>query len=381
MRVYLDNNATTPLHPELKKNITELFTDFFGNPSSIHWAGREAREKIEEARLNVAKFLNAKESEILFTGSGTESANLAIKGIAFSHKEKGNHIISTKVEHPCVLNTLKYLESVGFNVTYLPVDEKGQIDPEDVERAIKKETILISVMYANNETGTILPIREIGEVARKHGIYFHSDMVQAMGKCRIDLSQLNVDLASFSGHKSYAPKGVGLLYIREGVGPLEPLIHGGHQERGLRSGTENTIGIVALGIVASILVKEIEDDIKKMERLRSKIVSGLLEALDGVILNGDQKNRLPNTVNLSFEGVDSQSLVLLLDSYGIAVSSGAACSSGSGSFSHVLTAMGLSPDVIRGAIRISVGKFNTDEEIDYALSIIPSAVKKLKKGK
>lgn len=379
-RVYLDNNATTQLDPKLYEEIKAICTDYFGNPSSVNWAGKMAKRKIDEARERIAMLINAKESEIIFTGSGTEGANIAIKGIAYVNKDRGNHIITTSIEHPCVLNTLRYLESKGFEVTYLSVDKKGQIDPDDVKRAIKKKTILISVMYANNEVGNLLPIKEIGKIAKEFGVYFHSDMVQALGKCKIDLNELNVDLASFSGHKAYAPKGVGFLYIKEGVGPLEPLLHGGHQERGIRPGTENTLGIVAMGRCASILKDEIDEDIKRMEMLRSKLVSGILDQIDGVILNGDQEKRLPNTINVSFEGIDSRSLVSFLDRIGVAVSSGAACSSGTQSSSHVLLAMGLPPEIINGAIRISVGKFNTEEEIDYALSAIYSAVRELRKA-
>lgn len=379
-RVYLDNNATTPLHPRIYDEIKAFFVDLFGNPSSVHWAGRMARAKVEEARSNIGKLINAKEGEIIFTGSGTESTNLAIKGIAFGNLKKGRHIISTKVEHPCVLNTLRYLESRGFQVSYLPVDSKGQLDPEDVRAAIRKDTVLITVMFANNETGTLLPIQEVGKIAKEYGVYFHSDMVQALGKIKIDVRKLNVDLASFSGHKAYAPKGVGFLYVSGEIKGIEPLIHGGHQEGGLRAGTENTMGIVAMGCAASMLSIEMEDDIKRMERLRTKLVSGLIETLDGVTLNGDQENRLPNTVNISFEKVNALSLVMLLDSLGIAVSSGAACASGSGSFSHVLEAMGIPSDIMRGAIRISVGKFNTEEEIDYALSVIPHAVRRLREA-
>ena len=376
-RIYLDNNATTPLHPKIWEEMKDLFGSLFGNPSSVHEEGRIAKEKVEKARSNVANLIGAKEDEIFFTGSGTESSNLAIKGIAYRNKEKGRHIISTMIEHPCVLNTLRYLESKGFEVTYLPVDSKGQIDPEDVKRAIKRETILITVMCANNETGTVLPIEEIGRIAKEYGICFHSDMVQGLGKLKIDVNEINVDLASFSGHKAYAPKGVGFLYVREGLN-LEPLIHGGHQERGLRAGTENTLGIVAMGLSASNLILEMEEDIKKMERLRSKLISGINETLEGVKINGDQERRLPNTINLSFEGVDGPSLVLLLDRLGVAVSSGAACTSQTPTLSHVLQAMGIPKEMIRGSIRISIGKFNEEEDIDYALSVIPYAVGRLR---
>ncbi|MCX7857266.1 MAG: cysteine desulfurase [Deltaproteobacteria bacterium] len=377
-RVYLDNNATTPIHPGLYSELKPFFEDLFGNPSSIHWAGKAVRDKLEEARSILAMFIGAKENEIIFTGSGTESSNLAIKGVALANRDRGNHIITTQVEHPCVLNTLRYLESKGFEVTYLPVDRKGQLDPDDVKRAIRKDTILITVMYANNETGTVLPIGEIGNIAKEKGIYFHSDMVQALGKVKLDLKDLKVDLASFSGHKTYAPKGIGFLYVRDGTKNIHPIIHGGHQERGLRAGTENTIGIVAMGLVASNLAEEIDLCINKMENLRRKIISGLIQSLDGITLNGDQENRLPNTINVSFEGINASSLVSLLDGYGIAVSSGAACRAKEASFSHVLQAMGLPPSVVMGAIRISVGRYNTDEEIDYAIPLIVKAVKTIR---
>ncbi|MCS7280122.1 MAG: cysteine desulfurase [Desulfobacterota bacterium] len=377
-RVYLDYNATTPLHPKLKNEIEPFFDYLFGNPSSTHWAGRLAKEKIEEARLNVAKLINAKPDEIIFTGSGTESSNIAIKGIAFGFRKKGNHIISTTVEHPCVLNTLKYLESKGFEVTYLPVDSIGQIDPEEVKRAIKKETILITVMYANNETGTVLPVKEIGKIAREYEVIFHSDMVQALGKLKIDIEELNVDLASFSGHKAYAPKGIGFLYVREGISGMEPLTHGGHQEKGLRPGTENTLGIVTMGICAASLMEEIDRDIERMENMRKRLLEGITKCVDGITLNGDQERRLPNTINLSFDGIEGPNLLSVLDSLGIAISSGAACTSGKSSLSHVLLAMGLPEEKIRSAVRISLGKFTEEKDIDYAISVIPSAVKRLR---
>ncbi|MCX8021715.1 MAG: cysteine desulfurase NifS [Syntrophorhabdaceae bacterium] len=376
-KVYFDNNATTPIHPEVKQAVEPFLGELFGNPSSIHWAGRDVKGYYEIAKEQAARIIGAEGHEIVFTSSGTESDNHAIKGVAYMKRDRGNHIITTTVEHPGVLNTCRYLEKRGFDVTYLPVDRFGIVDPEDVKRAIKKETILISVMYANNETGTLMPIGEIGEIAREYGVLLHSDMVQALGKIPIDIKTLNVDLASFSGHKIYGPKGVGVLYIKEGI-DIDNLIHGGHQEQGRRAGTENMVGIVAFGKACELLECEMDNENERIEKLREKMLRGILEKIEGVRLNGHPELRLPNTLNLSFEHVEAESLLISLDLQGIAVSAGSACSSGSTEPSHVLMAMGIPPKLCQSSIRISLGRQNNEEDVEYFLTILPGIVKRLR---
>ncbi|MBA4390718.1 MAG: cysteine desulfurase NifS [Syntrophus sp. (in: bacteria)] len=377
-RVYLDNNATTPIHPDVAAALKPFLDEVFGNPSSIHWGGREAKTSIDKARDQIADMIQAKPAEIIITGSGTESDNYAIKGVAYGQKGRGNHIITTTVEHPGVLNTYRYLEAKGFRVTYLPVDSYGLIDPGDVKKAIGPDTMLISVMYANNETGTLFPIGEIGKIAREEGVLFHSDMVQAMGKVDIDIESLNVDLASFSGHKVYAPKGVGALYMREGL-EIDSLIHGGHQEAGRRAGTENVIGIVAFGCACEVTKREMQDQNRRIDDLREKLFKGILERVDRVGLNGHPTLRLPNTLNLAFESVEAESFLIALDLQEIAVSAGAACSAGAIEPSHVLLAMGRPSRVCQSAMRFSLGRENTEDDIDYALSVIPETVNRLRK--
>ncbi len=376
-RVYFDHNATTPIHPDIPVFVKPFFRELFGNPSSLHWAGRDVRPYVDEAREQVAAMIKANSGEIVFTAGGTEADNQAIKGAAYALSGKGRHIITTKVEHPAVLNTCRYLESKGFSVTYLDVNRNGLVDPDDVRRAITRETVLISVMYANNETGTVLPIKEIGGVAREAGVLFHSDMVQAMGKIDIDVRELNVDLGSFSGHKVYAPKGIGILYVREGL-EIDSLIHGGHQEMGRRAGTENIIGMVTFGKACEIMMSEMAEENERIEFLRTRLLSGLEEKIDDLHLNGDPERRLPNTLNISFEFVESESLLISLDFAGIAVSAGSACSSGSTEPSHVLLGMGIPPEICQSALRISLGRENTEEDIDYALDIIPDVVGRLR---
>ena len=377
-KVYFDNNATTPIHPEVSKVVQPLWNQFFGNPSSIHWAVREVRGYYGRAKEHVARLINAEPEDIIFTSCGTESDNHAIKGVAYAARARGRHIITTTVEHPGVLNVCKYLESKGYEVTYLAVDGYGRLDPGDLKKAIRNDTILVSVMYANNETGTVVQIKEIGEVARESGILFHSDMVQALGKIEIDVKALEVDLASFSGHKLYAPKGVGALYMREGL-DIDNLIHGGHQEAGRRAGTENMIGIVAFGKACELMKDEMGVKNREIESLRSKLLEGILREVGQVRLNGHSEHRLPNTLNLIFEYVEAESLLIALDLAGVAVSSGSACSSGATEPSHVLLAMGLPPELCQSAVRISLGRENTEEEIDYALSAMPGIVDKLRK--
>jgi cysteine desulfurase len=372
-KIYFDHNATTPILPIVVEFVQPFFSEFFGNPSSLHWAGREVRGYFDHAREQVAGMICSKPGEIVFTGCGSESDNHAIKGVAFSRKGRGNHIITTTIEHPAVLNTCRYLETMGYEVTYLPVDQDGQIEPDDVRRAIRKGTILISIMYANNETGNVLPIHEIGNIAREHDIILHSDMVQAMGKIDIDMELLNVDLASFAGHKVYAPKGVGVLYVREGL-EIDNFIHGGHQEGGRRAGTENVIGAIAFGKACDVIFHDMGEETKRIEGLRQRLLDGILERTDHVRFNGHPTRRLPNTLNLSFEFAEAESLLIALDLNGIAVSSGSACSSGSTESSHVLLAMRIPAETCQSAIRFSLGRSNTEEDIDYTLSVLPDIV-------
>ena len=377
-KVYFDNNATTPIHPEVGKVVKRFWEELFGNPSSIHWAGREVRGYYQRAKEQVALLMNSEPDEIVFTSCGTESDNHAIKGVAYAKRDSGLHIITTKVEHPGVVNACRYLETQGFDVTYLAVDGEGRLDPRDVKKAIRQDTILISVMYANNETGTTMPIGEIGKIAREAGVLFHSDMVQALGKIEIDLKNLNVDLASFSGHKLYAPKGVGALFIRQGLS-IDNLIHGGHQEEGRRAGTENMIGIVAFGKACELMKEEMGTKGREIEFLRKKLLDGILKEVGQVRLNGHPDERLPNTLSLSFDYVEAESLLIALDLAGIAVSAGSACSSGATEPSHVLVAMGISAESCQSTLRISLGRENTAEEIDYAISVMPAIVDKLRK--
>jgi cysteine desulfurase len=376
-KIYFDHNATTPVLNEVFEAMVPYLKDQWGNPSSIHWAGRGTRKAVEDAREQVCKLLNCAPLELIFTSSGTESDNHAIKGIAYSKKDKGNHIITTKVEHPAVLNTCKYLQKEGFDVTYLDVDSDGMLDLEALKAAITPKTILITVMYANNETGVIFPIAEIGEIARERGVTFHTDAVQAAGKIPIDTQKLNVDLISISGHKLYAPKGMGALYARRGV-RLVPLIHGGHHERNRRGGTENVAGIIAMGKAAEIAIRDMDAEIKHLKTLKDRLEKGMAERVPHIKINGHPDRRLPNTANISFEFVEGESLLLNLDMKGVAASSGSACTSGSLEPSHVLLAMGLSHEMSHGSVRFSLGKSNTVEEIDYLLEIMPPIVERMR---
>lgn len=376
-RIYLDNNATTPIHPGVADAIRPFLNGLFGNPSSLHFAGRDVKSTYERARGQIAAMVGAKVDEIVITSCGSEADNHAIKGIAYAMGDTGGHIITSTVEHPAVLNVCRYLETKGFTVTYLPVDGHGLVDPDDVKRSIRKDTILISIMYANNETGTVMPIGDIARIARMREIPFHSDMVQALGKTDVDVQALGVDLASFSGHKVYAPKGVGALYVREGLA-LHNLIHGGHQESGRRAGTENVIGIVAFGKACEIATAEMNEGRDAVEKLRKRLLDGILERIDHVWLNGHPVERLSNTLNLSFEFVESESLLLALDMKGVAVSSGSACSSGSSEPSHVLMAMGIPGPLCQSALRFSLGRDNREEDVDYVLDILPAIVARLR---
>ncbi len=376
-QVYLDHGATTPVDLEVVKAMLPYFTERFGNASSLHTPGTIAREAIENARGILSKFLNSKEDEIIFTSSGTESDNLAIKGAAFKNQDKGRHIITSSIEHPAVLKTCEFLEKHGFEVTYLPVSRDGFVSVDDVKKAIRKDTILISIMYANNEIGTIQPIAEIGKLAREKGIIFHTDAVQAVGKLKIDVEKDNIDLLSLSGHKIHGPKGVGALYKRKEI-QLEPLMHGGGHEFGLRSSTENVPGIVGLGKAIEICGKNMNSEIQRMTKLRDKLIDGILRNIPDTRLNGSRKNRLPNNANITFSHIEGESILLSLDAKGISVSTGSACSSKSLKPSHVLLALGLKPEESHGSIRFTLGRFTTAEDIDYVLETLPEIVKKLR---
>ncbi len=376
-KIYLDNNATTPIHHEVLEAMLPYLKDEFGNPSSIHWAGRKPRKAIDDAREKTAKLLNCDVSEIIFTSCGSEGDNLAIKGIAESKRDKGNHIITTKVEHPAVLATCKYLAKKGYDVTFLDVDTQGMLDLNQLKKAITSKTILITIMFANNETGVVFPIEEIGRIAKERNITFHTDAVQGAGKVPIDVKKMNIDLLTVSGHKLYAPKGVGALYVKRGV-RLVPVIHGGHQERNRRGGTENTAGIVALGKACEIAARDMETEIKQITVLRDRLEKGLMENISHVRRNGHPTQRIPNTLNLSFEYAEGESLLLNLDMKGIAASSGSACTSGTLEPSHVLVAMGVPLEASHSSVRFSLGRGNTAEDIDYVIEALPAMVERMR---
>ncbi len=374
MKVYMDHAATTPMDKEVFEAMKPYFLEKYGNASSLHSFGMEAKEALEKSRERVANLIGASVDEIIFTGGGTESDNLAIKGIAF--KAGKGHIITSSIEHPAVLETCKFLEKKGFRVTYLPVDKYGIINPEDVENAIEKDTILITIMHANNEIGTIEPIEEIGKIASENNIPFHTDAVQSVGKLPIDVKKINVDLLSISAHKIYGPKGVGALYVKKGT-KIDAIIHGGGHERGLRSSTENIPGIVGLAKACSLAGERMEADGKKMKRLRDMLIKGVLE-IEESHLNGHPEKRLPNNAHFYFKGIEGESLILMLDDAGIAASTGSACSSKKLMPSHVLLAIGLRPEDAHGSLRLTLGRENSKEEVEYILETLPKIVKKLR---
>ena len=377
-KVYLDNAATTPVAPEVLEKMLPYFTQIGGNPSSVHGFGREAKAGIDRAREQVAKALNADPGEIIFTGSGTESDNTAIIGIAERLKDKGNHIITTAVEHHAVLHTCEHLQKRGFEVTYLPVDEYGLVTPEQVREAIRETTILVSVMFANNEVGTIEPIEAIGAVCKEHNVLFHTDAVQAIGHVPVDVQKLHIDMLSLSAHKFHGPKGVGVLYVRKGV-RVPPYILGGAQERSRRAGTENVAGIVGLGEAIELACASMQESAAHMTRLRDKLMAGIEASIPHIKLNGHPTKRLPNNVNYSIQYIEGESMLLMLDMNGIAASSGSACTSGSLDPSHVLLAMGLSHEIAHGSLRLSLSDLTTEEEIDYVLEVLPGVVERLRK--
>ena len=376
--IYMDHSATSPVDPEVFEAMKPYFVDSFGNASTLYSLGREGKQAMEAARIEVASLINAEPKEIIFTSGGTESDNIAIKGTAYKLKNKGNHIITTNIEHPAVDETCKYLEKKGFDVTYLPVGTDGIIKINDLEAAITEKTILITVMHANNEIGTIQPIEEIGKIANERKIYFHTDAVQTVGKIPVDVKKMNVDMLSLSSHKLYGPKGIGAIYIKQGV-RIEPLLHGGGHERGIRPGTENIPGIVGLGKACSIANVNLEADAQKLTTLRNRLIDGVLESNEKSYLNGDRTKRLPNNANFRFTGIEGESLILHLDSKGIAASTGSACSSTKLEPSHVLTSIGLEEVEAHGSLRISLGRENTEEDITYAIKAIKEVVDKLRK--
>lgn len=376
-RVYLDHNATTPLHPEVLEAMLPYYRDIFGNASSVHSFGQEARKGINQAREKVAELLAGDAREIIFTSGGTEADNFAVRGICAVLKEKGNHIITSAIEHQAVLNTCKYLEKNGFEVTYLPVDKYGLVDPDKVKEAINEKTILVSVMHANNEMGTIEPIAEIGNICKEKNVRFHTDAVQTVGKVPTAVNELNVDLLSLSAHKIYGPKGIGALYIRKGT-KIEAFIRGGHHERHLRAGTENVAGIVGLGKACELARANLDAQAGHLIKLRDKLEKGIRERIKHVHLNGHPEKRLPNTLDLSFEFVEGESMILSLDLKGVAVSTGSACTSGSLEPSHVLVAMGVPPEIAQGSLRFSLGRENTPEDIDYVLENLPPIIERLR---
>ncbi len=376
-RVYLDHAATTPTDPEVVKAMSPYFTEVFGNPSSIHSFGQEAKAAIESARKRIASLIGAKPEEIVFTSGGTEADNFALKGVAFANENKGNHIITTSIEHHAVIEPCKFLEKRGFKVTYLPVDKYGLVNPDDVKRAIDKKTILICVMHANNEIGTIEPIAEIGKIAKERGVYFHTDAVQTLGHLPINVDELNVDLLAMSGHKLYGPKGVGALYIRKGTRIIS-ILHGGEQERRRRASTENVPGIVGFGKAVEIAEIEMEEEIRRLTTLRDRLIKSILEKIDYSQLNGHPTQRLPNNVNVSIEFIEGESMLLNLDLAGIAASTGSACSSSSLEPSHVLLALGLTHELAHCSLRFTLGRQTTPEDIDYVLEVLPKVVSKLR---
>ncbi len=379
-RIYFDNSASTPLDPRVVEAMKPYWEDCFANASSLHGPGREAKDAMEKARHSLAGLINAEPEEIVFTSSGTESNNLALKGVTFANRHKGNHLVISAVEHDCVLNSARWLVRQGFDLTILPTDSDGLVDPDDVKTALTDKTVLVSVMHANNEIGTVEPVAEIGKICRDRGIFFHSDACQSFGKLPIDVQSQSIDLLTVNAHKIYGPKGVGALFIRKGV-IIEPWQHGGGHERGLRSATENIPGIVGFVRAAELCREEYAVEIPRQLRLRDKIIQHVLETIPGAYLNGHRVRRLCNNVNLAIAGYEGEGirLLLVLDNLGFAVSAGSACSSNDAENkpSHVLTAIGRNPIEARGALRITLGRFNTEEEVDHFLRILPDAVQQL----
>ncbi len=375
-RIYLDNAATTAVHPQVIEKMLPYFTDCYGNASSVHFVGRDARKALEDSRRRVAAVLNCKPQEVYFTSGGTESDNWALKGAAFANRKKGNHIITSAIEHHAILHTCEWLEKQGFEITYVPVDEFGVVNPADVEKAIKDETILVSIMAANNEIGTLQPIKEIAEICHAHKVLFHTDAVQAMGAVKVDVQDIGCDMLSLSAHKFHGPKGVGVLYVKQGT-RIENLLHGGAQERSRRATTENVAGIVGLAEALELATADIEGKAAYLTNLRDQLIDGLT-ALPYVRLNGHRTQRLPGNVNISVRFIEGEALLLRLDMAGIAGSSGSACTSGSLDPSHVLLAIGLPHEIAHGSLRLSLTETNTQEDVDYVLETLPGIISSLR---
>ncbi len=376
--IYMDNASTTPVKKEVLDEMLPYFSENYGNPSSVYSLGSKSKNAVEIAREKVANVIGAKSKEVFFTAGGSEADNWAIKGVAFANKDKGNHIITSKIEHHGILHTCNYLEKKGFKVTYLDVDEYGVVNVEELKEAITDETILITIMFANNEIGTIQPIKEIGKIAKERNIYFHTDAVQAIGNIEIDVNELNIDMLSMAAHKVYGPKGTGALYVRSGV-KIDSLIVGGGQERNRRAGTENVPGIVGMGKAIELAYENLEEKNTKIIKLRDRLIKGIFDNIDYVRLNGHPTNRLPGNVNICFEYIEGESLLLSLDMKGIAGSSGSACTSGSLDPSHVLLAIGLPHEIAHGSLRLSFNENNTEEEIDYAVKSLVEIVGRLRR--
>ena len=376
---YFDNSATTRVKDEVFKEMIPYLSIEYGNPSSLYSIGRSAKRAISEARRRVASLINCSPEEIYFTSCGSESDNTALKGIAYANKEKGNHIITSKIEHPAILNSCKSLENKGFKISYIDVDKDGMLNLEKLESEITNQTILISIMYANNEIGTIEPIKEIGQIAHSHGIIFHTDAVQAVGNIPIDVRKMNIDMLSLSGHKLYAPKGIGALYVKSGI-EFERFMDGGHQEKNKRSGTENVAEIVALGKACQIAEKNIEQYQQKLKNLRDYCLNKIQEKIPDIYINGTMERRLPGNINISFKDLNSGELLLRLDEVGICASGGSACSSKEASPSHVLTAIGLPSELSKGALRLTFGDYNSIEDVDYLVENLVRIVEEMRKA-
>ncbi len=376
MRVYMDYAATTPVDPRVFKAMKPYFSEEYGNSVSLHKEGREAKEALEQSRKIVAEMMNAKPNEVIFMGSATESTNMALKGVAFANRKKGKHIVTSRIEHHCVLEPARWLEKQGFKITRLPVDKFGFIDTKQLENAIRKDTILVSIMHANNEIGTIQDIKKIGKICQEKGVYFHSDAAQSFGKVPIDAKKMNIDLLSISSHKMYGPKGVGGLYIKKGT-KIEPLLHGGGHEFRKRSSTVNVAGIVGFAEAARIQKKEMASDAKNQTALRNKLINELLKIEDAQ-LTGHPTKRLPNNASFWFAYIEGESLLMQLDMNGVSASTGSACSSASLEASHVLLAIGLKPQEAHGSLRLSLGKYTTNEDVDYVLEVVPKSVERLR---
>lgn len=376
-KIYLDHNATTPLREEVLAAMTDVYRNASGNPSSVHFLGREARRRLEAGRKQVAESIGARPEEIVFTGGGTEADNLAVQGIAYAYRSQGDHIITSAIEHPAVLATCRFLEKEGFSVTYLPVSQEGLVELEELEKAVRPETILISVMTANNETGVIQPVAEIGRIARERNVPFHTDAIQGLGKISLSVDAMGVDLMSLSAHKVYGPQGVGALYIRKGT-KVRPLTYGGHHERGKRPGTENLAGIVGCGEACRLAVEGLESKADRLRLLRDRLCSDISEKIPRVKLNGAPGLRLPNTLNLSFEYVEGEGILLGLEEQGIAAATGSACTSGELAPSHVLSAMGVEAALAQGSVRFSLGRENTLEDILFTVDALVPVVKRLR---